>query len=376
MLLSQTFYHAAAVVLAMCTIGIQAPHETAVHAATEVTTTSERDVSAPAVVTIKYVPGYGIAMWNSYQPNRKVVGATLAHGTVWKVFRAVEVDGQRWYNLGGSQWVSSQYTVEGDARAALLAQPVVGQVTVRYVANASIAVWNDVTSARHVTGKYLKNGTSWKAVSKTTYQGQTWYNLGGNQWVSGRYVQFADFNVSRVLGVPFIDQYANGAPYGCEGASALQAMHYKGRLTGWSLQRLLKTMPIAKDNNPYHGFAGSPYGTTPGVFQTIFPSAFDPWIAKYNPIKNISGGSLDTIIGQVKAGNPVVAWVTIRFGAPQYTKYFWGTGVKNLHVMTVDGYNTKTAQVHMVDPVLGKYWISYASFKQAYAPYKFAVAIQ
>lgn len=43
--------------------------------------------------------------------------------------------------------------------------------------------------------------------------------------------------------------------------------------------------------------------------------------------------------------------------------------------MTVDGYNTKTGQVHVSDPVLGRYWVTNAQFNRAYAPHQFAVAI-
>ncbi|KRM72239.1 C39 family peptidase [Lacticaseibacillus brantae] len=371
MKLSRILYRAAAIGLTVGVVG-GLSHQPAVHV--EATTATQMSV-APSQVTINYVPGYGIAMWSTYMSNRQVVGHTLPHGSVWKVFKVVEADGQKWYNLGGNQWVSGQYLLEGNRASVQTGQAVNGQVTVSYFKNGSIAVWNNFATGRQPTGKLLRNGTVWKTTQKATFAGETWYNVGGQQWLQGKYVKFTDFNVTRVLGVPFIDQYANGAPYGCEGASALEAMHYKGRLTKWNLQTLLKTMPIAKDNNPYHGFAGSPYGDTPGVHQTIFPQAFDSWIAKYNPVKDISGGSLDTIIAQVQSGNPVVAWVTIRFGAPQYQKYFWGTGVKNLHVMAVDGYNKQTAQVHVSDPVLGKYWVSYQAFKQAYAPYKFAVAI-
>ncbi|KRM72238.1 hypothetical protein FC34_GL001223 [Lacticaseibacillus brantae DSM 23927] len=331
-------------------------------------------VSAPSTVTINYVPGYGIAMWNTYESGRTVVGNVLPHGSQWKVFKAVSVDGQTWYNLGGNQWISAQYTLDNAPSGSESTDTVNGSVTVNYVPNASIAVWNTYTDGRQVTGKFLPNGTSWRTAKKVTYNGQTWYNVGGNQWLQGKYVTFTDYADNQVLGVPFINQNTNGAPMGCEAASALEAMHYRGKHLDMTLVDLVKTMPIAADNNPAHGFAGSPYSRTPGVMQTILPSAFDPWISQYATIKDISGASLDDIIGQIQAGNPVEAWVTSRLETPQYANYSWGQGVSNIHVVIVDGYNKNTAQVHVSDPVSGQYWASYQTFENAYAPFQKAVA--
>jgi hypothetical protein len=118
---------------------------------------------------------------------------------------------------------------------------------------------------------------------------------------------------SKVLGVSFISHEAAGAPEGCEAASALEALHYKGHASGMSLASFLKTMPIASNGNPYQGFGGTPYAVVDGVYQSIFPSAFTPWVAGFGGASNISGSSLDGIISQIAAGNPVVAWVTLNY---------------------------------------------------------------
>ena len=178
---------------------------------------------------------------------------------------------------------------------------------------------------------------------------------------------------SKVLGVSFISQEAAGAPEGCEAASALEALHYKGHASGMSLASFLKTMPIASNGNPYQGFGGTPYAVVDGVYQSIFPSAFTPWVAGFGGASNISGSSLDGIISQIAAGNPVVAWVTLNYQAPQWHHYDWGNGIDNAHVVTVDGYNGDS--MHIVDPENGTYWISKSAFNAAYSYMKFAVAI-
>ena len=178
---------------------------------------------------------------------------------------------------------------------------------------------------------------------------------------------------SKVLGVSFISQEAAGAPEGCEAASALEALHYKGHASGMSLASFLRTMPIAANGNPYQGFGGTPYAVVDGVYQSIFPSAFTPWVAGFGGASNISGSSLDGIISQIAAGNPVVAWVTLNYQGPQWHHYDWGNGIDNAHVVTVDGYNGDS--MHIVDPENGTYWISKGAFNAAYSYMKFAVAI-
>jgi uncharacterized protein YvpB len=180
-------------------------------------------------------------------------------------------------------------------------------------------------------------------------------------------------STSKVLGVSFISQEAAGAPEGCEAASALEALHYKGHASGMSLASFLKTMPIASNGNPYQGFGGTPYAVVDGVYQSIFPSAFTPWVAGFGGASNISGSRLDGIISQIAAGNPVVAWVTLNYHGPQWHHYDWGNGIDNAHVVTVDGYNGDS--MHIVDPENGTYWISKGAFNAAYSYMKFAVAI-
>ncbi|WP_333604244.1 C39 family peptidase [Lactobacillus acetotolerans] len=200
-------------------------------------------------------------------------------------------------------------------------------------------------------------------------QGQTSSNGGSNNSGSSS----AQPSASKVLGVSFISQEAAGAPEGCEATSALEALHYKGHATGMSLASFLKTMPIAANGNPYQGFGGTPYAVVDGVYQSIFPSAFTPWVAGFGGASNISGSSLDGIISQIAAGNPVVAWVTLNYQGPQWHRYDWGNGIDNAHVVTVDGYNGDS--MHIVDPENGTYWISKSAFNAAYSYMKFAVAI-
>lgn len=219
-------------------------------------------------------------------------------------------------------------------------------------------------------GNQIDNSSATQTADKQAASGQS---SSASTAQSQNSSQKAQPIASKVLGVSFISQEAVGAPEGCEAASALEALHYKGHAAGMSLASFLKTMPIAASGNPYQGFGGTPYAVVDGVYQSIFPSAFTPWVAGFGGASNISGSSLDGIIRQIAAGNPVVAWVTLNYQGPQWHRYDWGNGIDNAHVVTVDGYNGDS--MHIVDPENGTYWISKSAFNAAYSYMKFAVAI-
>ena len=219
-------------------------------------------------------------------------------------------------------------------------------------------------------GNQIDNSSATQTADKQAASGQS---SSASTAQSQNSSQKAQPIASKVLGVSFISQEAAGAPEGCESASALEALHYKGHAAGMSLASFLKTMPIAANGNPYQGFGGTPYAVVDGVYQSIFPSAFTPWVAGFGGASNISGSSLDGIIRQIAAGNPVVAWVTLNYQGPQWHRYDWGNGIDNAHVVTVDGYNGDS--MHIVDPENGTYWISKSAFNAAYSYMKFAVAI-
>ena len=247
---------------------------------------------------------------------------------------------------------AKKQSAAGDSQLANVAQPE---------ASSSQAA---TASSQSTTTAAASGNTSASAP-----QGQTSSNGGSSNSGSSS----AQPSASKVLGVSFISQEAAGAPEGCEAASALEALHYKGHASGMSLASFLRTMPIASNGNPYQGFGGTPYAVVDGVYQSIFPSAFTPWVSGFGGASNISGSSLDGIISQIAAGNPVVAWVTLNYQGPQWHHYDWGNGIDNAHVVTVDGYNS--VGMHIVDPENGTYWISKGAFNAAYSYMKFAVAI-
>lgn len=80
----------------------------------------------------------------------------------------------------------------GTAQASTLQAPAkeIGVVKVNSKTGESVAVWNSYEDGKQQTGKYLPHQSSWKTYKKVkSVKGETWYNLGGNQWISSDNVE-------------------------------------------------------------------------------------------------------------------------------------------------------------------------------------------
>jgi uncharacterized protein YvpB len=199
------------------------------------------------------------------------------------------------------------------------------------------------------------------------YEGIAWYAVGNGEQSHEDY---------RLLGVRNYNQYALGAPSGCEGASLLQALQYKGKLSGWSLRSFLNTIPKSSNGNPNNGFVGSPFVENAYTYSAIYPAPLTTWGQKYGNVQNISGSSMNTLINEVKNGNPVVAWVTINFQPIRWGNWSFGVAANNNHAVTLDGFNKAGNQVHVSDPISGSYWLSRTTFEAIYNARKFAVVVR
>ena len=78
------------------------------------------------------------------------------------------------------------------AQASTVQAPAqeIGVVKVNSKTGESVAVWNSYEYNKQQTGKYLPHESTWKTYKKVkNVKGETWYNLGGDQWISADDVQ-------------------------------------------------------------------------------------------------------------------------------------------------------------------------------------------
>lgn len=176
-----------------------------------------------------------------------------------------------------------------------------------------------------------------------------------------------------LLNVPNINQLAWGAINGCEAASLLAGLHYRQRALDMSYGQFLLTMPISRDGNPYRGFGGSPFKNQPDKFEAIFSRPLLDWGRQFGPMIDLSGASIDWLFESVRHGNPVLTYVTVHFAPPQWQNYWFGRVPVNNHAVLLDGLCDD--QVHVSDPIDGKYWLSKKTFETSYNARQMAVLL-
>ncbi|MFT8338265.1 MucBP domain-containing protein [Schleiferilactobacillus harbinensis] len=150
-------------------------------------TTTLTTAKAADTVSINYVSGYSVAVWqraNGVQATSK----KLPTGTRWASYGAVQQGDNGFYlNVGGDQWIDSNYA---DLAGENSSQELRGVVTIQYVPGYGIAVWNSASGDRQIVRRaVLRHGTQWQVYRRAVVNGRTWYNLGGNQWIDGGFAK-------------------------------------------------------------------------------------------------------------------------------------------------------------------------------------------
>lgn len=141
----------------------------------------------------------------------------------------------------------------------------------------------------------------------------------------------------------YINQISYEYYNGCEAASLLMALKYKG-YSNANYISFADGMP--KADNPNDGFYLSmkdPRGSDPAHWIAPIP------LTAYGGIHavNVSGYSLDQLDAEVKNGNPVIIYLTYRYANPST----YHNGVPdNLHVVVLAGYNSYTGEQLFYDP--------------------------
>ncbi|KRM72236.1 C39 family peptidase [Lacticaseibacillus brantae] len=287
-----------------------------VHAAdgqTPVTTTAAQTTAANDFVAqafvgqVNYVPGYGINLWQFDANNQRSSSRKLAHGTSWKVFGYQVINGTKYYNLGGNQWLDARYIVDASTVSdeTKLSN---SYATVSYAAGYGIAAYQRTGKGMTmIPNKKLKNGSEWKAFASTTHDGATWYDLGGNQWVNGKYVVVGQVAKQSVqLDVPYWSQYKPVfAPWGCASTALAMILGYDGvKIDAAWLKNAQDNLPMypadpnGQKGNPYTGVGFGFVINSTGL--TRYGQHFD------KNVVDVSGASTDTIKRLVLSGHPVL----------------------------------------------------------------------
>ncbi|GBG04127.1 C40 family peptidase [Lactobacillus rodentium] len=112
---------------------------TGVAATNSVKPAAQVKAATQQVVTINYVPGYGIAVWNNYEGGH-TTGQYLKHGDSYKVIKTTkDSQGNTWYDLGANQWIMAKYTVDKNASTQAASASTANTSSVQAVINVAKA---------------------------------------------------------------------------------------------------------------------------------------------------------------------------------------------------------------------------------------------
>lgn len=138
-------------------------------------------------IIIKYRPNGSVNIWNGYGKSAVFAGKRVKNGTKLPVYEVAIQDGKTWYNLGNNQWIDGQYVASYPVKQVSTQGAVKrhGIIRIRYN-HGGVNLWTE-PGDHDFTGRRLRNGSRWKYFSTISINGRVYYNLGGNQWVDGKY---------------------------------------------------------------------------------------------------------------------------------------------------------------------------------------------
>lgn len=115
-------------------------------------------------------------------PGGQKLNQQVDAGSEFVVLSSKYYNGNLYYEISNGKWIMAQYTTQ---EAQITAKS--GVLTINSKPDYGVPVWR-VPGQDQISGKFLKDGSSWRYFRVANVQGQTWYDLGGNQWVSAKFV--------------------------------------------------------------------------------------------------------------------------------------------------------------------------------------------
>lgn len=115
-------------------------------------------------------------------PDGQKLDQRVEAGSEFVVIASKYADGNLYYEISNGKWIMAKYTTQ---EAQITAKS--GVLTINSKPDYGVAVWR-VPGQDQISGKFLKDGSSWRYFRVANVNGQTWYDLGGNQWISAKSV--------------------------------------------------------------------------------------------------------------------------------------------------------------------------------------------
>ncbi|WP_054746277.1 peptidoglycan recognition protein family protein [Amylolactobacillus amylophilus] len=138
-------------------------------------------------------------------PGSGKTNKTLPKNSRWKVFGRATVNGQTWYRVATNQWIEGKYSYVTGYSKILMNYLDAGKVTnsgspiARVEHGTEIPVYKAPGSSS--TGQKLRPQSGWKVFGRATYKGQSWYKVGSNDWIEGKYLYVKGYSSIPVVNI-------------------------------------------------------------------------------------------------------------------------------------------------------------------------------
>jgi phage minor structural protein len=111
-------------------------------------------------------------------------------GSRWQIYGVADNNDKTWYDLGGGQWIQSDYMGFENAKDV---DPNADKEKEERDDKVAGVVWiYDRPGDWNTKVKQVKSGERYKIFGLAQAGGETWYNLGGNQWIVSSAMTFND----------------------------------------------------------------------------------------------------------------------------------------------------------------------------------------
>ena len=115
-------------------------------------------------------------------PDGQKLDQRVEVGSEFVVIASKYAGGNLYYEISNGKWIMAKYTTQ---EAQVTAKS--GVLTINSKPDYGVPVWR-VPGQDQISGKFLKDVSSWRYFRVANVNGQTWYDLGGNQWISAKSV--------------------------------------------------------------------------------------------------------------------------------------------------------------------------------------------
>lgn len=131
----------------------------------------------------------GTSVWNNPGVYGKKTNRVLPYGSRWKIFATTSEGTNNWYSLGNDQWVLATDFSFANPKDVEPKQPDDKE---EEIASGKIPVWDNPGIYKKQTGQFLQSGSQWKIIASAEGGDGTWYCVGKDQWVDGKFITFTN----------------------------------------------------------------------------------------------------------------------------------------------------------------------------------------